>query len=71
MQKLCAALETRFDYCVLDLSPGFSGMEKATLVAADEAVAVCLLDGFSLDGLDHRAIICMGGGGGGVIVFKL
>jgi len=51
MQKLCAALETRFDYCVLDLSPGFSGMEKAALVAADEAVAVCLLDGFSLDGL--------------------
>jgi chromosome partitioning protein len=51
LQKLLDKIQDKFDYCVMDLSPGFSGMEKAALVAADEAVAVCQLDGFSLDGL--------------------
>ena len=40
-----------FDFCIIDTSPAFSGIEKACFAAADEVVPVLQLNQFSVDGL--------------------
>jgi chromosome partitioning protein len=44
-----------FQFCVIDLSPAFGKLERAALLAADEAITPILADRFSLDGLESIA----------------
>jgi chromosome partitioning protein len=48
--KTVAALGYRF--CVLDLSPGFGAIERASLVASDEVITPIMPDPFGLSGLE-------------------
>jgi chromosome partitioning protein len=45
------AAKLGFAYSVIDLSPGWSSLEKAAIIAADEVVTPVLGDSFALDGL--------------------
>lgn len=40
-----------FDYCIIDTSPSFTGLEKSIFLASDEVIAVMQVDYFSTDGL--------------------
>lgn len=40
-----------FDYCIIDTSPAFGGLEEACLLASNEAISVLRLEDFSKDGL--------------------
>ena len=44
-------LSKDFDYCIIDTSPSFTGLEKSIFLAADEVIAVMQVDYFSTDGL--------------------
>jgi chromosome partitioning protein len=39
-------------YCILDLSPGFGAIERASLVAADEVITPIMPDPFGISGLE-------------------
>jgi chromosome partitioning protein len=41
-----------FSFCILDLSPGFSTVERAALVASDEVITPILPDPFGISGLE-------------------
>lgn len=41
-----------YQYCVLDLSPGISALERSILATADEVVGVVMAEYFSFDGLE-------------------
>jgi chromosome partitioning protein len=41
-----------YAYCVLDLSPGISALERSILATADEVVGVVMAEYFSFDGLE-------------------
>jgi chromosome partitioning protein len=41
-----------YDYCIFDLSPGISNLEKSILSVMDEVVGVLSAEFFSLDGLE-------------------
>jgi chromosome partitioning protein len=41
-----------FKYCILDLSPGFGAIERASLVASDEVITPIMPDPFGLSGLE-------------------
>ena len=40
-----------FDFCIIDTSPAFGGIERACFAAADEVIPVLQLNQFSVDGL--------------------
>ncbi len=40
-----------FDYCIIDTSPAFGGIERQCFCAADEVIPVLQLNQFSVDGL--------------------
>jgi chromosome partitioning protein len=40
-----------FDYCVIDTSPAFSGLEQSALLAADEVITPLMGDTYGSDGL--------------------
>jgi len=48
---LTEELSKIFDFCIIDTSPAFGGIEKACFAAADEVVPVLQLNQFSVDGL--------------------
>lgn len=39
-----------FEYCIIDTSPSFTGLEESCLLAADEAIPVLRLEDFSKEG---------------------
>lgn len=41
-----------FSFCILDLSPGFSTVERAALVASDEVITPIMPDPFGISGLE-------------------
>ena len=40
-----------YQFCIIDLSPSFGKLERATLIAANETITPILADSFSMDGL--------------------
>lgn len=50
-RHLIPELAEYFDYCIIDTSPSFTGLEKSIFLAADEVIAVMQVDYFSTDGL--------------------
>lgn len=53
---LCDLMESLaalgYDFAVLDLSPGMGRLERAALIAADEAITPMTPEAFSLDGIE-------------------
>jgi len=41
-----------FRFCVIDLSPGWGPIERASLIAADEVITPVMGDSFAIDGLE-------------------
>jgi chromosome partitioning protein len=41
-----------YKFCILDLSPGFGAIERATLVASDEVITPIMPDPFGISGLE-------------------
>ena len=50
-RHLLPELAKDFDYCIIDTSPSFTGLEKSIFLASDEVIAVMQVDYFSTDGL--------------------
>lgn len=52
MKRLVRNIESMgYSYCVVDLSPGWGALERASAIAADEIITPVLGDSFALDGL--------------------
>lgn len=51
IKHLLKAIKDNYDFCIIDTSPAFGGLEESCLLASDEAITVLKLDEFSKDGL--------------------
>ncbi len=49
--RLLRQIKTDFDFCVIDTSPSFGGLETSCFLASHETVTVLKIDEFSADGL--------------------
>lgn len=49
--RLLRTIKNDFDFCIIDTSPSFGGIETSCFLASDEAVTVMRIDSFSTDGL--------------------
>ncbi len=49
--RLLRTIKDDFEFCILDTSPSFGGIETSCFLASDEAVTVLRIDSFSTDGL--------------------
>ena len=51
IKRLLHTIKDKYDFCIIDTSPSFGGIETACFLASHETVTVLKIDEFSADGL--------------------
>lgn len=51
VKRFLREIKDEFDFCVIDTSPAFLGLETACFLASDEIVSVLKIDTFSFEGM--------------------
>lgn len=51
VKRFLREIKDEFDFCVIDTSPAFLGLESACFLASDEIVSVLKIDSFSFEGM--------------------